>query len=319
MLRRKRASTLGIIASLSTVVWALIALNACVGATRFIDWADGNDASDGSSKTSAWKRAPGMNGFSGTYNHQAGDRFVFKGGVTWPAAALPLVIVGSGAQGNPHIYATDHGWFTGESWSQPAFDGGGSGAQLIVANAKHFVTIDDLALKNMDLPGAKTGYAIHFENCTHLTLTNNRLQPYCWRGIYVVGYGGTNQSDIIIRNNDISDTAVPISIATASNGGLTTVIDNVEISGNKIHDLASMLVNTIHGDGIQIWSTPSPGTMPSVNASIFNNTFFGSVAGTGSGAMTAWIYLAGGNGHKLRRRFMAPLDRGCFFETGLGR
>ena len=115
----------------------------------------------------------------------------------------------------------------------------------------------------------------------------------------MVGYDGTTQRNIIIRNNDISDTAVPISVATALNGDLTTVIDNVEISGNKIHDLASMIVSNVHGDGIQIWSTPRPGTTPSVSASIFNNTFFGSVAGTGNGAMTAWIYLASGNGHFL--------------------
>ena len=299
MFTRRFTSTLRIIATFSAVAWALLAPIACAGATRFIDWTNGRDANDGLSKASAWKRAPGMSGFSGTYSHRAGDRFVFKGGVIWPAAALPLAIVGSGTQGNPDTYTTDHSWFSGASWSQPVFDGGGSGTQLITATSKHFVTIDDLSLKNMDLPGSNNGYAAHFENCTDLTLTNNRLQPYCWRGIYVVGYDGTAQTNIVIRNNDISDTGVPISIATALNGDLTTVIDNVEISGNKIHDLASMIVSNVHGDGIQIWTTPWPGTMPSVSASIFNNTFFGSIVGTGTGAMTAWIYLASGNGDYL--------------------
>ena len=242
-----------------------------------------------------------MAGFSASYSHQAGDRFVFKGGVVWPSPALPMEIAGSGAAGTPDTYTTDHSWYDGGSWSRPVFDGGGTGVELITATARNFVTINDLALENMDVAGSNHGgYAAHFVNCTNLTLTNNRFKPYCWRGIYAVGYDGTTQSNIIIRDNDISDVAVGVSVATAAYGDVTTVIDNVEISGNRIHDFTSMIVNNVHADGIQIWTTPTPGTTPSVNGSIYNNTFSGSVirsSSTGKAAMTAWIYLDNANGN----------------------
>ena len=282
-------------------VWALLAPMAQAATTYYIDWSGGNDAYHGLSRSGPWKRAPGMAGFSASYSHQAGDQFVFKGGVIWPATALPLAIVHSGVAGNPDTYTTDHDWYDGALWSQPVFDGGGTGVQLVTANARSFFTINDLALKNMDVAGSDHGgYAVHFENCTDLTLTNNRVQPYCWRGIYIVGYNGTTQSNIVIRDNDISDAAVGISVATAVNGGLTTAIHDVEISGNRIHDLTSMIVNNVHGDGIQIWTTTSPGTNPSVSGAIYNNTFCGSVARSstsGQGGMTAWIYLGTSNGN----------------------
>lgn len=295
----RHISIVRIAAMLCTVLHVLVFPAASAAATHFVDWSTGNDANDGTSKTSPWKRAPGMNGFAGNYVHQPGDHFIFKGGVVWPASALPFEIIGSGSARNPDIYTSDESWFAGAEWTLPLIDGGGSGTQLVHATAKHFITIDGLALTNMDRPGANTGYAIHFENCGDIALTNNRIQPYCWRAIYFVGYDGKTQGNILIHNNDISETGVPISIASAMNGDLTTIIDKVEISGNKIHDLTSMIVNTVHGDGIQIWSTPGPNTNPSVSGSIHNNSFYGSVAGSGGGAMTAWIYIAGANGDFL--------------------
>ncbi|MEO7317592.1 MAG: choice-of-anchor Q domain-containing protein [Chthoniobacteraceae bacterium] len=282
-------------------VWVLIAPLASAATTHYIDWTGGNDANNGLSRTSPWKRAPGMAGFSASYVHEAGDQFVFKGGVIWPSAVLPMVIVGSGATGAPDTYTTDHSWYAGGSWSQPVFDGGGTGTQLITAKAKSFVTINDLALKHMDVAGSdRGGYAVALENCNDLALTNNRLQPYCWRGFYIIAYDGRTHSNIIVRDNDISDVAIAISVATAVNGGVTTVIDNVDITGNRIHDLTSMVVNNVHADGIQIWTTSAPGTAPSVSGRIYSNTFSGSVvrsSSTGQAAMTAWIYLASPNGN----------------------
>ena len=239
-----------------------------------------------------------MPGFSAKYSHQAGDRFVFKGGVIWPSAALPLEIVGSGASGTPDTYTTDHSWYSGGSWSRPVFDGGGIGAQLLKATSKGFVTINDLTLKNMDVAGSDHhGYALHFVNCHDLTLTNNRLQPFCWRGIYVVGYDGKTQNNIVIQNNDISDVDVAVTVATDA---ANTVINNVDISGNHIHDFTSMIVNAVHADGIQMWTSNWLGTTESVNGSIYNNTFSGSVVRsslTGTAGMTAWIYLDHNNGN----------------------
>lgn len=62
-------------------------------ATYYIDFNGGNDLNNGTSHTSPWKRAPGMNGFVGSCSHQAGDHFIFKGSVTWQASAFQFLIL----------------------------------------------------------------------------------------------------------------------------------------------------------------------------------------------------------------------------------
>ncbi len=293
-----------ILTSFIVLMVALLANSAALtpplanGTTYYVDWENGNDANDGRSTTAPWKRGPGMNGFSSNYSHQAGDRFIFKGGVIWPYSALPMTIVGSGEAESPDIYTTDHDWYSGGSWEQPVFDAGGTGTQLIRGSRKRYVIINDLSLRNVNTAGsAIRSYGIHLENCQEFALTNNRIQPYCWRAIYVVAYDGTTQNNITIQNNDISDSAVPITIATAAPG---TVINNVEIGGNRIHDLSSMIVYAVHGDGVQIFTSFEPNDMTqSVSGRIHGNTFFGSVvrsSSVGTAGMTAWIYLAANNG-----------------------
>jgi len=92
-------------------------------ATYYIDYEGGADSNGGLSRTSAWKTAPGMVGFAGSYVHQAGDIFVFKGGVTWPASTLPLTISASGQSGAVDQYRSDPTWFSGASFELPVFDG----------------------------------------------------------------------------------------------------------------------------------------------------------------------------------------------------
>ena len=271
------------------------------GATYYIDWSEGNDANDGQSTSTPWQRVPGMPGFAANYLHQAGDRFVFKGGVVWPSSALPLTISGSGTAETPDAYTTDRSWYAGREWAQPVFDSEGTGTQLLKGIGKRHLIINDLALKNMHAPGTPIrSYGIHLENCQEIALTNNRIQPYCWRAILVIGYDGTTQHNIAIQNNDISDSAVPITIATAGPG---TVIDQVEISGNRIHDLSSMIVYSVHGDGVQIFTSFDPDDLTqSIHGRVHGNTFSGSVARSspvGTASMTAWIYLASNNGDFL--------------------
>src|SRR5674536_23253 len=63
-----------------------------LSATYYIDYNAANDSANGTTTSTPWKRSPGMVGFTGRYSHSAGDIFVFKGGVTWPAAVLPSTI-----------------------------------------------------------------------------------------------------------------------------------------------------------------------------------------------------------------------------------
>lgn len=104
--------------------------------TYYIDWGNGADTNNGTSKTTPWKHAPGMRGCSDncaayqTTNWDAngtataGNQFIFKGGVTWPAAALSWDwIYGSGTQTSPIYFgAGDKSWYNGSSWTRPMFD-----------------------------------------------------------------------------------------------------------------------------------------------------------------------------------------------------
>jgi hypothetical protein len=60
-------------------------------ATFYIDFAFGADNNVGASKTAPWKHSPGMPGCTSNCLGHApapGDRFIFKGGVTWPSSSL---------------------------------------------------------------------------------------------------------------------------------------------------------------------------------------------------------------------------------------
>lgn len=92
-------------------------------ATYYIDYASGSDAANGTSKATAWKNHPYMTGWGGSYSHNAADIFIFKGGVTWPAACWPMTITGSGSSGaGTDKYKTDTTWFIGGAWSRPIWD-----------------------------------------------------------------------------------------------------------------------------------------------------------------------------------------------------
>src|SRR6266852_3392189 len=77
------------------------------GRVFYIDYSGGSNSNNGTSKDSPWKSHPYMqtgSGCTGTgsapsYTHAAGDRFIFKGGVTWPAACFRLYVPAGGTSG----------------------------------------------------------------------------------------------------------------------------------------------------------------------------------------------------------------------------
>src|ERR1051325_4774711 len=94
--------------------WALqlvVALGLFLGSsnagTYYIDFASGSDSNSGNLTDAAWKRHPYMKGFSGSYSHSTGDRFIFKGGVTWGSSCFQMQIQASGTSGNPDYYGVD--------------------------------------------------------------------------------------------------------------------------------------------------------------------------------------------------------------------
>ncbi len=59
-----------------------------------------------------------------TYTHAAGDQFIFKGGVTWPAACFTMVLPAGGTSSAQDYYGVDMTWYSGGAWTRPLWDMG---------------------------------------------------------------------------------------------------------------------------------------------------------------------------------------------------
>ena len=171
-----------LILALATILWASGGLPAAAqsGRTFYIDYASGSNSNPGT-KASPWKTHPYMQtsatctgtGSAPSYFHEAGDHFVFKGGVTWPAACFQMTIQQGGTSSAIDYYGVDQSWFTGGSWARPLFDLNyqfpGSGNHVIITsgaglNSKglNYITIDnfEIARQNMHTTGDAAGAAI---------------------------------------------------------------------------------------------------------------------------------------------------------------
>ena len=220
-------------------------------ATYYIDYNAANDSANGTSKATPWKRCPGMTGFAGSYSHSAGDIFVFKGGVTWPHAAMPLSIANSGTAGNIDTYTTDITWYTGGAFTKPILDDGGlmSSGGMIQAYAKSYFKIDGLNIANYGVAGGNGDKVIQLNGCEHVTITNCTSAAYSkiWIYSFQDGPAWKTYSDINFNYNDVSHVTSFLWLTVAGSG---CIYDGVNIIGNKLHDGHSMMVNDVHADMI---------------------------------------------------------------------
>jgi hypothetical protein len=136
---------------LSLVIAFLVAVSA-QAANYYVDFNAANDSANGTTTSTPWKRCPGMAGFSGSYAHQNGDRFIFKGGVTWPHACFPLNISVGGASNNRDLYGTDVTWFAGGSFSRPVFDQQFAPSSYTIFITAANVNVDNLEFANSNGP-----------------------------------------------------------------------------------------------------------------------------------------------------------------------
>lgn len=166
---------------LLTIFILLASLSASAG-TYYIDYATGSDANPGT-KVSPWKRAPSMNGFTGTYSHSAGDRLIFKGGVTWPNAAFQMHVTSGGSSTNVlDYYGVDTTWFSGGSWTRPLFDfqstiigtGNGNASAGVYFDAASFIMFDSIELANLrSVPAAVGPFSILFNSTQNWVIVTN--------------------------------------------------------------------------------------------------------------------------------------------------
>jgi hypothetical protein len=265
-------------------------------ASYYVDFSSGSDANNGLSTNTPWKDAPGMRGFSGTYTHQAGDQFFFRGGVTWSNTMAPWDIANSGVPGTNDYYGVDMAWFAGASWTRPVFDGG---SQYPVPSTQslgywavsgNYVTLDNITLQNIGVPGTNQGnYAIKLTG--HDILVENMYLPVQSRaGILLSDTSGHVDGNWEFRSNDIS----LCSWGIGGGPGVGTVMTNILIHDNVFHDFHTQIANSAHGDGIYIYSSVTNLNTYCDGFRIYNNYFYGdfSKADTSATGMTAFIWAS---------------------------
>ena len=230
-------------------------------ATYYIDFTGGSDSNNGTAKVTSWQHAPGMAGFTGSYSHTAGDRFIFKGGTTWPASALPLTIANDGASSNRDYYGIDDTWYTGGSYSKPIFDGEYTDNTLIMITNVDHVNIDGLELKRVTHATLNWGYGLIVGgDTTNVTISNCYLHG--WRtgaatddahGGVIIAYGPATST--VIENCEIEN-----SENSAAWSGVAVRMVGV-IRNSEIHDVSSAVLFTTDFDGSQLYnvSYPQPG------------------------------------------------------------
>lgn len=171
-----------------TIIAFLLLLAVCVGARAgiinghtvtiiHIDFSSGSDTTGDGSQGNPIKTQPYMPNFGGTYTHAAGDRFIFKGGVTWTSACYPWEPTAGGSGSTPDYYGVDVTWFSGGSFSRPAFDGGHTAAAIIFINQQNNFIFDTLNLHSITTPAFGDALLCGI-NCTNVVTTNCLLEDW---------------------------------------------------------------------------------------------------------------------------------------------
>lgn len=272
---KARTMFLGSLLAIGILCGLFLGVSISLAATYYIDWDRGSDDNDGLSQVKAWKRAPGMVGFKNPkYKHQAGDKFVFRGGTTWPRECFPFKIAYAGAKGKPDIYTSDSVWGMG----LPVFDGEGTIRDVMVQiQDKSYVTFDRIKLYRIGTPGGSSkemGFPIKLLFPDNVTISNCRIEAYAFHGILVQHYGEKARTNVNIIGNDISHATNSIEIGSRQLTKSTNSLTNITIRDNKVHDSHVMLREGDHADGIHVFGYNSPG--PSFKrVRIFNNRFYG--------------------------------------------
>jgi len=262
--------------------------------TYYIDYASGSDANSGTSKTAPWMHAPGMQGCSSACASTApkpADRFVLKGGVTWPNASFPILWSWSGTSGNNIYIGVDKTWYAGSSWTRPIFDAqdtviSGTWNMFLhfVYSGVAYVTVDDIEMKGITWNSAPTyGHLAYITTNTanHITLTNLYMHRWTHTGSggdnLIVVLGDTNSPYVagsvcdycVIDGSDGSSDSgaafygfpsVKHSVIHDLPNGILTCGQG-EIAFNHIYNIRhSVNEPSVHENAIEIL-TPGAGTM----------------------------------------------------------
>lgn len=212
------------------LILLLFLANTTFGTTYYISYTDGSDGNSGTAKTTPWKRAPGMNGFAGSYSHVAGDRFIFKGGVTWPAACYQWRVTTDSC-----YYGADTTWYSGTSFSRPVFD-----------------------FENVALGYWTTGAGFLFDGADSNTVNNlefkNHRTPLAAPGLFTWGtctITFSSATDNVITNCVIRDWDQPTMTSGNSGGG---GIIRIGSGNNRVRNCLFHQDNVTQKSGTATWN-----------------------------------------------------------------
>ncbi len=251
-------------------------------ATYYIDYENGLDSNNGTSTETPWKICPGMNGFAGSYAHSAGDKFIFKGGVTWPAAALPLTIGYSGENGNVDVYTSNKTWYNGASWTRPTFDAENQLADyasiIYSLNKTHF-TLEYIKITGAGLEGADDdksyGVTLNGSGGTGLngvTIQYMELIPFSASNLVLAACGGgATTTELVIQYNTFYGSMNHIQMGCTDN---TSTVEGMIIRGNNFSGYTQLSSSGDHPDGIHLHNK-SGALRRFSNLEISDNKFYG--------------------------------------------
>jgi hypothetical protein len=289
--------------------------------TFYIDYASGSDANNGTATGTPWKHCPGMEAFSGTYAHQAGDRFIFKGGVTWPIEALPMYIENrSGNSANWDYYGADSNWFSGGSWTRPVFDAEGqkfgkglsphstSRGNVMWFKNCDYVQVDLIEMKNFQwYDPVSTSFtdcfAVYFESCDNVIASHLYIHDWVVRttadsrscGVGQFNSNGTIASNLVV----VAPTEIDGEWITDTGGGRTSgtgvtsfsIVDGCEIVGTTMGIWGGNIVrnNVVRNTGNSFNSgTHENGIWFQNDGSFYNNVFHSIGEGVGAFFLPGW-------------------------------
>ena len=261
--RRQLREVLQRAIAFACIVFGLFLASNLLGASYYIDYVSGSDANTGTSTGAAWKRHPFMRGWTGIYAHAAGDRFVFKGGVTWPKEALPLTVTVSGTSGNRDYYGVSNNWYSGGSWTRPVFDAEYTTNSTLfsLSSVSGNLTIDGIEMKRLTCsanygPGLITGGTGSYVTITNCYLHGWRLDPAIAtddaHGGIIFGWGNDFEWTIRVESCEIENSEN----TNRWNGVAVRRVGTIKNS--RIHDNSSAVLFCLDYDGNEMWNIAYP-------------------------------------------------------------
>jgi hypothetical protein len=190
-------------------------------ATYYVDYSSGSDSNSGTSKTSPWQNAPGMQTCANTCKSaviNGGDSIILKGGVTWPNASFMWNLPGGGT-GTPVYIGVDQTWYVGGAWARPVLNAGGSAIANnydTMFNVGSNVTFDNFEITGFYWNSAACSGA-PYGDCGIFNAGQRNGQT--WENLYI--HGWTHAGTGATSNNGV------VNIIATGGGGNSVAHDNV--------------------------------------------------------------------------------------------